>query len=183
MAATLEMTLNDLARFLQARADALSRLDLSGPLRAILVLAKADIKENFAAGTAPDGTVWLPLKRPRQGKRHNGSSPLPLRDTGLLMASITSAGTHHVERVVTDGFEIGTNLEYAAIQNFGGTIHHPERRRDKPWVFTNESGETIFTRKIKAHNVTIPARPFLGWSERLIEQTVDVLGEAVEKEF
>lgn len=183
MAAVMEMSLDNFARFLEERAAKLSRIDLSQPMRVLLVLAKANVKEHFATGTAPDGTVWQPLKRPRQGKRHKNSSPLPLRDTGLLMASVTSAGPHHVERLTDSSMEVGTNLEYAGIHQYGGTVHHPERSRNKPWVFTNDSGDTVFTRKVKAHDVTIPARPFLGWSERLIKQCADVLGEVLEKEI
>lgn len=156
MATAIAMTLDDLARFLRDRAETLRRLDLSRPLAVILQLAKASVKENFATGHAPDGNAWLPLQRPRPGKRHQGSSPLPLLDTGLLMASVTAAGPHHVEHLGSDGFAFGTNLEYAAIHQFGGTI--------------------------KAHDVTIPARPFLGWSEQLIEQTAEVLGEALAEE-
>lgn len=183
MAAAMEMTLDDLARFLDQRASQLTRIDLTKPMKVILLLAKSSIKENFAGSHAPDGTPWLPLKRPRQGKRHRNSTPLPLRDTGLLMASVTSAGPHHVERTDERSMQVGTNLEYAAIHNFGGTIHKPERARAKPWVFTNGQGQTIFTRKIKEHDVTIPARQFIGWGPKLIEQTADVLSEALEEKL
>lgn len=179
MPAAMEMTLDDLARFLEGRASALARIDLSKPMKVILQLAKSSIKDNFAGSHAPDGTPWLPLARPRQGKRHRNSTPLPLRDTGLLMASVTASGPHHVERTDDHSMQVGTNLEYAAIQNFGGTVNHPERTRAKPWVFTNGQGQTIFTRRIKAHSVTIPARPFLGWSPKLVEQTADILSEAI----
>ncbi len=180
MAAALEMSLDEFAAFLNRKASDLTRLDLSKPLAVILLLAKSSIKENFAGSHAPDGTPWLPLKQARQGKRHKGSSPLPLRDTGLLMAS-TGGGPHHVEHVTDREMSVGSNLEYAAIQNYGGTVHVSERTRSKPWVFTNQHGQTIFTRHIKAHSVTIPARQFIGWSPQLIEDVSDVLGEALEK--
>lgn len=49
--------------------------------------------------------------------------------------------------------EIGTNLEYARIQEFGGTVR-PVNGQFLRWV--NDAGEEVFAR-----SVTIPARPYL----------------------
>jgi phage gpG-like protein len=185
MALALELDLRQLGDFLRRQAEAVTSLDFARPLRTIAVAAKADMKENFASGHGPDGTSWVPLKQPRQGKRHKNSSPLPLRDTGLLMASVAAAGRGHVERIDASSLEVGTNLEYAAIHQFGGTVHKPARQRphpQKPWVFQGPEGP-IFTRKIREHDVVIPARPFIGWSAELLEQTQDILGRFLEKQL
>lgn len=49
--------------------------------------------------------------------------------------------------------DIGTNLEYARIQEFGGTIV-PTNGPFLRWV--NDAGEEVFAR-----SVTIPAKPYL----------------------
>lgn len=177
VAATL--TLEEFAAFLHRKAEDLRRLDLTRPLKTIAVLAKADMKERFATATAPDGSAWLPLKRPRANSKGGDK---PLRDNGILMASATAAGPKHVEEVTTSSLVVGTNLDYAPIQNFGGTIHVPKKTRAKPWVFTSAEGQTIFTRHIKGHDVTIPARQFVGWSEQLIEQSTEVIADYAAKE-
>jgi phage gpG-like protein len=184
--AAVEMTFAELA-------DRLGRLaaDLASPrwdrsLEACLIAAKADVKENFARGTAPDGTTWAPLERPRQGKRHRNSSPLPLRDTGLLMASVTAVGPGHIEDVQQDGVTLGTSLDYAGIHQDGGTVHIPARRRtkgQKPYAWTTAGGGTAFARAIRAYTVTIPARPFLGWSDRLLGTLGEVLGGHLEQQI
>lgn len=80
----------------------------------------ADIWENFDKSHSPDGTAWPPLayQRPR-----NKGAGKPLLDTGVLRASITTKGeSGHYEEFGPDWFEIGTNLEYAELQNEGGVI-------------------------------------------------------------
>lgn len=54
----------------------------------------------------------------------------------------------------------GTDLEYAAIQEFGGVIM-PKKAKMLHWV-DRETGEDVF-----AHSVTIPAQPYLrpAWDE------------------
>lgn len=82
-------------------------------------------KDRFEDEKAPDGTAWV------KGKKKSGKTLSGL--TGNLKKSITvNAG---ISEVV-----YGSNLEYAAIHQFGGT---PEL----------------------AHNKTMPARPFIGISE------------------
>lgn len=80
------------------------------------------------------------------------------------MASLTGQGDGHVERIQDRRIVWGTNVDYAAVHQYGASI--PEQKRDKPWVF-NSGGKTIFTRKIAAH--TIPARPYLGLNDDMIE--------------
>jgi len=49
--------------------------------------------------------------------------------------------------------EVGTNLEYARIQELGGTVR-PVHARLLHWV--GDDGDDVFAR-----SVTIPARPYL----------------------
>lgn len=133
----------------------------------------AQVKRRFDEGVGPDGSAWLPLKQPRNrprdrrgAKAGGGSGQKPLRDSGRLMASATGAssiletGPLHVVQ--------GTNLEYARVHQFGATMRRPARMRtDRSfWSFLNGEGDRIYTRRIREHTITIPARPFLGINER-----------------
>lgn len=79
----------------------------------------------FEEEKAPDGTPWKPSQR---AEEEGGQT---LTNTGRLRQSIT-------HRVRGDGVEVGTNVVYGGIHQFGG-----------------EAGR-------KAHRVTLPARPYLG---------------------
>jgi phage gpG-like protein len=116
--------------------------------RVLRQLALSGVKEHFATSVGPDGVAYPGLVS-RAG--------VPLRDKGLLMASVREAGA-------APGLTLLSALRYAAAQQYGATIRQPERRRgrgEKPWVFQGRSG-TVFTRHIRAHTIVLPARPFLG---------------------
>jgi len=92
----------------------------------------------FTDGEDPQGRPWKALKF-RQGE--------PLRDTGQLMNSIT-------HRASESEVEVGTNLKYAHVHQFGAEI---KPVKAKMLVFTPRG----FSHPIFAKKVTIPARPFL----------------------
>ena len=101
-----------------------------------MYVQKQTIKERFDKEQAPDGTKWKPLSPARikqRLKRHKSGNMKILQDTGELRRSVQyEAGKTYVR--------IGSNLEYARIHQFGGTIHFKKRKG----------------------SVTIPARPYLG---------------------
>lgn len=153
--------------------------------KVLALVLERETKKNFddgATGHAPDGTPWLPLKNPRdrprdrRARKGDGNSQRPLRDSGILMASLTGSGENHVERVEDRRLTWGTNVDYAGVHQNGAEI--PEQRRDRPWVFAS-GGKTIFTRKIAAHS--IPARPFLGLNEEILDQVDEILSEFAGK--
>jgi phage gpG-like protein len=80
---------------------------LANILKQILV---SDVKSRFSTGTDPSGAKWRPLKHARP----NGGD-VPLRDTGILMASFSGG---------TDGNSVwvGTTHPGAALHNFGGVV-------------------------------------------------------------
>ena len=69
-------------------------------------------QNRFERQTAPDNRFWLPLS-PATRKARRQPSPRILRDRGLLYQSIT-------HRVTGDSLQVGTNIIYAAIHQFGG---------------------------------------------------------------
>lgn len=79
----------------------------------------AETKKCFDEGRSPDGAVWLPLKHPRV---RGSGTPRPLRDTGVLMASITANGPDHVERIEGQTLVFGTKAIQGPVHQYGGTI-------------------------------------------------------------
>ncbi len=97
----------------------LAEIDWRPAFAAVSIALAASAKENFFGGHTPEGAPWAALKRPRSGKRHAGSTPLPLRNTGLLMAATLAAGAEHVDVRTDSSMEWGSSVEYAGWQNFG----------------------------------------------------------------
>ncbi len=160
-----------------ASAQAAGLTDFTVPLKRCMLLLVSETKRNFAEGHAPDGTPWLPLARPRANSK---GGDLPLRNMGFLMASVTGAGNGHVESLTPTELTYGTNLEYAATHQYGATILMPEQSRpypQTPWVFKDEGGNTVFTRRISAHTVVVPQRQFLGINEAITEGVGEIFSE------
>jgi len=117
MGAALEMDLGQFAAWCDSRAQDLSRIDFSPAWRPVAVYLAASTKQRFASGTSPNGAPWAPLAHPRA--RGGGT---PLRDTGLLMASVTGQGQGHVEQATPQQLVWGTNLDRAALHQWGGVV-------------------------------------------------------------
>lgn len=133
----------DLAQYLGTLGAAYSpaKLDMTRPLRPVSVYLASQAKMNFDRASTPDGAPWPPLKRQRPrnkraakaGKRkgkHSGQKPL--RDSGILMASMSArAATAGAVRAITGGagranLEQGSNVDYGGYHQFG-TRHIPKR--------------------------------------------------------
>lgn len=162
--------------------------DTGGLMEAIAGYMLFSVQRRFETETGPDGKAWTPLS-PRtvskrvSGKRRRGSQNI-LRVKNRLYSSITG------EAEATEA-RVGTNLIYAAIHQTGGTIDKPARNSSVR--LRKVKGRTRFAKKahkrardvdvtIKAHTITIPARPYLGFSEadktELLKITEDYLREA-----
>jgi phage gpG-like protein len=114
--------------------------DISDALNAVGRTIRTRVDMGFRSGSDPWGMAWSPL-RIRNGQ--------PLRDTGRLQRSITyavggSPGDQYVD--------IGTNLKYAPVHQYGATI----RAKDAKFLRFLGSNGFIFKKQ-----VVIPARPFL----------------------
>ena len=112
MAASQTINLNDFPSFVEDLGkDAQSDLE---PLfkRIALVLAYHS-RQCFDESRGPSGESWKPLKRPRSGARHRGSSSKPLLDTGLLAASTSARGADHIEKITATSLEFGSAVFYA----------------------------------------------------------------------
>ncbi len=130
--AVLKLSLADLPAYLEARSKRLQTADFTAPLKVARQLLVSATKMNFALGQSPDGIPWAPLKKPRQRKRDKSkkrkdrSADLPLRDTGLLMASVTGSGAGSIDEISGNTLRWGTSVFYAPFHQFG-TRHIPRR--------------------------------------------------------
>lgn len=133
--------------------------------------------DRFEQGRGPGGVPWRPSQRAVSEGRKT------LIDRGRLRDSVTFNATPR-------SVEVGTNVEYSAIHQFGGEINIGASRREVAFrrvKGTNAAGETfsrsLFARmkdgeKGKAHkrvttravdfparSLSMPARPFLGFDD------------------
>ncbi|MFN7000266.1 phage virion morphogenesis protein [Thermaurantiacus tibetensis] len=114
-----------------------SAVDFTPAMEAIAGVMEEAVRDRFADGQAPSGAPWLPSRRARE---EGGRT---LVDTRRLLESIT-------QRATATSAEVGTNIIYAAIHQFGGTIR-PRR------------GRALKTPAGPRRAVSMPARPFLGF--------------------
>lgn len=123
---------------------------------------QTNIQLGFRTSTSPYGQKWEPLKH-RSGK--------PLVDKGHLQNSISY-------RLVGNAVEIGTNMLYAKLQQFGGVI----KPKNKQALFFMLGDKKVFARQ-----VTIPARPFLptdglpaSWADDAADAVMDVIKRQID---
>jgi phage virion morphogenesis protein len=148
------------------------------------LVTQADL--GFRAEKDPWGTPWKKLKaatlRARRGRRKGAKI---LRDTGRLAGSINY-------RATADSVTVGTNVIYAAIHQFGGTIQRAARQHTL-YFKTNKKQTEVgnrFVRKsrsnfaqdvtIGAHAITIPARPFLPIRNGRVDLPADTLDDILD---
>lgn len=102
------------------------------------------VHDRFKRGVAPDGRPWHKSWRAIAKKEQT------LRDTGRLLNSIRT-------RLNKSGVSILTDVVYAKLMHFGGTI----RAKNKPYLtFRTPTGGWL-----KRKSITVPARPIFGVSE------------------
>lgn len=128
--------------------------DLSPLLADFGMYLESSTIERFDTETAPDGSKW---KASIRAKEEGGKT---LTDSATLRRSI-----RHISN--GDSVEIGSNLEYAGVHNFGfsGTVQVPGHVRETSTVFGRRLGGPIaFKVGPFARTMNIPQREFLGLS-------------------
>ena len=105
---------------------------------------------NFRNSKGPDGVKWKELSTLTKTLRKNGGEK-PLLDTGMNLKRNIHPYSTNTQAI------IGTNVKFAPIHQFGGTI---KPRKGKALKF----GKNIRT------SVIIPARPYLGVNQRMNEK-------------
>jgi phage virion morphogenesis protein len=118
--------------------------------------------QRFETGVGVDGSPWPPSLRV---KAHGGKT---LKLTGRLQRSVTFQAT-------ATGVEVGSNVVYAAIHQFGGEILQGARKATVHFKRDKRTGERLagFRKagskgseaqevSIGARTIHMPARPFIG---------------------
>ncbi|MBU0517271.1 MAG: HK97 gp10 family phage protein [Proteobacteria bacterium] len=101
--------------------------------------------------------------------------------TGRLRSSIIIGGTGR-----EDEARIWTNVEYAAIHEFGGIINRPEMVAKPGRVFVFPvAGRMVFTRRIRPTRIVMPARRYVSIAvedtkEEVLEYIASEVRELVE---
>ena len=203
-----EVTFDALAGRLEQMAGAVAGLDFTAPLNVCAKLIQNDTRERLKKGVDPDGVPHKPLKYPPLVGP--SSRTTPLWATGKLAASCSAGAEGNIKQVTKFTLVYGTNLEYANIHQAGGTIK-PNRAKklavpltreaakyDSPREFPRKlfipKGRMILAEargkkaKLVAHyalkdSVDVPARPFIGLGESLIEKCADTLAAHAEREL
>lgn len=131
--------------------------DFTPAMAEIVSVLETGVRRRFETGEDPQGKPWVPSQRAiEKGGR-------TLVDTGALLRSITSA---------SDAFSavVGTNVVYAAIHQFGGTI----RPKTKKALNTPDGPRRA---------VNMPARPFLGFGPYETQEIEEILGRHLRDAF
>jgi phage gpG-like protein len=138
-------------------------------------LLEREQSRHFAAQAGPDGQAWAPMSslsleisqgqaadRKRKGQttarvRRTGVSKL-LQNTRLLERSVSTGDAQGIRMAGPDWFLMGTRVPYAAAQQLGAHITVSPAMRGYL--------SAILGRRFNGQEIIIPARPFLGTSER-----------------
>jgi hypothetical protein len=184
-----KLTFAELAGRLAAKAAGLPGL-VRQYLDAAGVLCASELKRDLADGRSPDGTPFKPLAHPRPNSKGGDQ---PLRDTGLLGASL-GGGPGHVRRVTERSLTIGTNVAHAKTHQDGAVIVPVKAKylaipltpaASKAGSPRNYPGDLVgvYGKKggvllddatdqpqyaLTKGPVVIPPRPFIGFSQALI---------------
>lgn len=129
--------------------------DLSPLMEGFGVTLESASIDRFDTETSPDGRKWSKSIRARE---EGGKT---LTDRGLLRQSVHSVAGR-------DRVEVGTNLIYAGVHQFGAKI----RAKNAPFLAFSLPGG-LGLRRVK--EVEIPARPFLGLSG---DDEIELLAQA-----
>lgn len=183
-AATITLDVQDIdidAPLAVLRAIERRAVDLSDVLDEIGLALTSSTRLRFERGVGPDGLPWLPSLRALE---QDGQT---LVDTARLRDSITHA-------VGGDSVEVGTNVVYAGIHQFGGDIAMPERTQTlyrrlddlaeagRAAPFVKRRHATVATEHtVAAHTVTMPARPFLGIDADDQAEILAIIGDALRQ--
>lgn len=150
--------------------EALTRIAAIGrdpqPVLAAAALPLEDnVRQRIETGTDPNGVKWSDYAPLNPLYAQDKTGPGILKESGELQRTIRSGVQGH-------SIVIGSDLVYSAIHQFGGII----RAKNAPALFFVMGGKK-FLRK----SVTIPARPYLGFSTQDREVLVTHLSEFFRK--
>lgn len=122
------------------------------------------VDERFEDEQGPGGVPW------RQSWRAKEQGGQTLTDTSRLRKSVT-------HRAGADFVEVGTNVAYAATHQFGADIKAKTAKGLRFKAGKTDSGKAAWRRMMQ---VTIPARPFLGFDSQDQAETLFIVERAID---
>lgn len=137
--------------------------DLTPVMQEIGTYMVDSTQDRFRSNVSPSGVAW------DQSERAKAESGRTLLDRGHLRDSITYDASN--TRV-----DVGTNMVYAAIHQFGGKTraHEIRPRRAKALRFAMGGGDR-FAKSVQHPGSNMPARPYLGWSAEDEMEVADII--------
>lgn len=168
------------AALMQVLDQVQQRLDNTAPMmNAIAGVMLEEVKENFVQQGRPKWKDLYPSTKKARARRGTWPGNI-LDDSGDLLDNISSSSdARHAA--------VGTNIVYAAIQNFGGTIIQPPRKmqlQDRYKKSNQKTGKRKgqFKKGKKAGGevasgqrvIDIPARPFMTLPDSGVKKVIEV---------
>lgn len=138
-------------------------VDKAGVMNAIAEGLRTSTQERFQAQETPEGIKWEPSIRARE------SGEKTLIRTHALQTSIKAASN-------STGLAVGTNLIYAATHQFGD--ERTIRAKNGKYLKFKIGDRFVSKQSVR---VNIPARPFLGISEKDDEEIREILEDIVRE--
>lgn len=197
----MDQTPQTLAASLTLASGSAYRNAVRATMTARKVISVAGVREHFVRSQTPYGVPWKPLKHPRPS-----GGGTPLRDTGLLLASVSA-------EITEEGIALKASHPGANVHQFGAVIRPvrakaltipltPEAKRTgspgrgrfpRPLFIYRTHNDHAFLAESTANGLTlhyrlekevrIPAREFLGFSDATLAKLDKILADAYEKEI
>jgi phage gpG-like protein len=143
-------------------------------LRIVGAVLVDSIEENFKEGGRP------PWKKSKRAEREGGQTLVKTRN---LENSLTDSSKS--TKIEGGTLYVGTNVEYAAIHNFGGKIkaHTIKAKRAKCLSFMLGNGDWVHAKSVNIPEITMPARPFLVARDEDMEEAAAQIIEYLQGEI
>lgn len=142
------------------RLRGLQEADIAAAMAAVGEAIRTSTLERFNTGRDPEGRPWKKSIRAQQ-------------DGGKTLVDHRTLSTQiHVESSAK-GVAVGTNVKYAAIHQFGGTI----RAKDDGLLKFRIGGQWISKKSVE-----MPARPYLGINDEDMQEIIHMIETAVMEE-
>ncbi|EIJ33322.1 phage virion morphogenesis protein [Thiothrix nivea] len=152
--------------------------DLTPVMQAIGLKLVENTQERFLSNVSPDGDKWKERKYETDDTK--GRKILTGHGPHLRNSITYRASAHQVE--------VGTNLVYAAIHQFGGKTspHKIAAKRGKSLAFgvnpnAKKKGDPWLVKSVNHPGSKMPARPFLGLSADDEQDIMDIIETHIER--
>lgn len=169
MSTSIEIDISELAPLRDA-LNALSEYNAHALMGAIGNEAESQTRRRIAEEkSSPSGVPWPAWSSGYAASRHGGQSRL--QSDGHLLDRIT----HNV--LGPDSVEVGSNMVYAAIHNFGGQVAVTAKSRRFFWWKFFQTGDAFWRNLAltKKSHLQIPQRQFLGLSAENEDDLVGIV--------